>query len=532
MKLYTKLLFLSSLFCLGACSWLDIEPEGEATSDKLFSTGDGIRSVISGVYKAMTSKNLYGVELQFGLIDCVSQQYTWDWNHSSTDTKNKYREAKAFNYQYADLRKSIDAIWADGYNVIANANNLIQNLQNTSPDVFAGGEMERNMILGEAYACRGLMHFDLCRMFAPAPVMNETGLYLPYVDSYPNIQPVGIEVKQFLEKVVADLEEGRRLTADFDLSPLGQSMSSSYRSRYEGQLDYGMEGYQQENTIDDFYKGRGFRLSYYAITAILARVYQYMGNDDKAYEYADQLLTFQATTIDGNKNNMYEEEYWWDVQNDKIEERKHLKMPSNLIFALYNEDAYEDYGLDSYFKKKVDDNNVGQWFVIDLSGQGFFKNPETGEDEREADPRGNFLLFTPDYNSFSEGHDFISAKGYSSETSSIRQDNVKILPVIRTTEMRYIKAEVLAKRGQFDKAYEILNKIRQNRNIWDPALQQQNTMEKFLRDMVNDAQREYLSEGQLFYLYKRLNYDVQIGNTKRKMTKTEYMFPLPDNQNM
>lgn len=287
MKLYTKFLFLASLFCLGACSWLDIEPEGEATSDKLFSTGDGYRSVISGVYKAMTTKNLYGVELQFGLVDCISQQYTWNWYYSSTDTKNIYREAKAFNYQDADLRKAIDAIWADGYNVIANANNLIQNLQNASPDIFAGGEMERTMILGEAYACRGLMHFDLCRMFAPAPVTGESGLYLPYVDTYPNIQPVGIEVKPFLEKVVADLEEGRRLTEAFDLSPLGQSMSSSYHSRYEGQLDYGMEGYQQENTIDDFYKGRGFRLSYYAITAILARVYQYMGNDDKAFECAN-----------------------------------------------------------------------------------------------------------------------------------------------------------------------------------------------------------------------------------------------------
>ena len=531
MKLYTKLLFLASLFCLGACSWLDIEPEGEATSDKLFSTGDGYRSVISGVYKAMTTKNLYGVELQFGLVDCISQQYTWDWYYSSTDTKNIYREAKAFNYQDADLRKAIDAIWADGYNVIANANNLIQNLQNASPDIFAGGEMERTMILGEAYACRGLMHFDLCRMFAPAPITGESGLYLPYVDTYPNIQPVGIEVKPFLEKVVADLEEGRRLTEAFDLSPLGQSMSSSYHSRYEGQLDYGMEGYQQENTIDDFYKGRGFRLSYYAITAILARVYQYMGNDDKAFECANQLLTFQATTIDGNKNDMFVSDEWWNLQTDNIEDRKYLKMPGNLIFALYNEDAYEDYSLDSYFKKKVDDNNVGQWFVIDMRGQGFFKNPETDEDEREKDPRGKFLLFTPDYNNFSSGDYFISAKGYCSDSEKIRKDNVKILPVIRTTEMRYILAEVYAKRGQFDEAYKLLNKIRENRGMWNP-LTQQNTMDKFLRDMVNDAQREYLSEGQLFYLYKRLDYEVQIGNAKRKMTKSEYMFPLPDNQNM
>ena len=308
-------------------------------------------------------------------------------------------------------------------------------------------------------------------------------------------------------------------------------MSSSFHSRYEGQLDNGMEGYQQENTIDDFYKGRGFRLSHYAITAILARVYQYMGNDDKAFEYADKVLTFQATTLDGNKRDMFEEENWWDLQSsDKLEDRKHLKMPSNLIFALYNEDAYEDYGLDSYFKKKVTDNNPGQWFVIDLRGQGFFKNPETKEDERD-DPRFKFLLFTPEYSSFSNGNYFISAKGFGSESATIRKDNVKILPVIRTTEMRYIKAEVFAKRGQYDEAYKLLNKIRENRGIWTP-LTQQNTMEKFLRDMVNDAQREYLSEGQLFYLYKRLNYDVQIGDKKRKMEKAEYMYPLPDNQNM
>ena len=53
-----------------------------------------------------------------------------------------------------------------------------------------------------------------------------------------------------------------------------------------------------------------------------------------------------------------------------------------------------------------------------------------------------------------------------------------------------------------------------------------------MEDMVRDAQREWISEGQLFYLYKRLGWKVQIGNSKRKMTKAEYMFPLPDNQSM
>ena len=50
--------------------------------------------------------------------------------------------------------------------------------------------------------------------------------------------------------------------------------------------------------------------------------------------------------------------------------------------------------------------------------------------------------------------------------------------------------------------------------------------------MIRDAQREWISEGQLFYLYKRLGAKVKIGNTSRKMNKSEYMLPIPDNQNM
>lgn len=201
-KIYTTVFILLSACFMTACSgWLDIEPEGQATNDKLTETGDGYRTMLSGVYKAMTSKNLYGVELQFGIVDCISQQYTWEWMASSGISANTiYQRAREFNYYDVSLRETIDAIWKDGYNVIANANNLIQNIADENPDKFAEGELERDMILGEAYACRALMHFDLCRLFAPAPVENEGGAYLPYVDTYPNIQPEAIEVKPFLEK--------------------------------------------------------------------------------------------------------------------------------------------------------------------------------------------------------------------------------------------------------------------------------------------------------------------------------------------
>lgn len=138
MKIKIQIILLISGLFFGSCrDWLDLQPEGEATSDELFTTGDGYRSVLAGIYQAMTSKNLYGVELQFDIVDCISRQYTWNWQYSD-DGKSMYRSAGSFDYYNVSLRPTIDAIWKDGFNVVANANNLLQNTEKASPDLFAG----------------------------------------------------------------------------------------------------------------------------------------------------------------------------------------------------------------------------------------------------------------------------------------------------------------------------------------------------------------------------------------------------------
>ena len=39
----------------------------------------------------------------------------------------------------------------------------------------------------------------------------------------------------------------------------------------------------------------------------------------------------------------------------------------------------------------------------------------------------------------------------------------------------------------------------------------QASLDGFLKDLVREGQREWISEGQLFYLYKRLNFEVKRG---------------------
>lgn len=547
MKIYLQMILLFSLLSLGSCKdWLDLQPEGQATSDELFTTGDGYRSVLAGIYQAMASKNLYGVELQFGIVDCMSRQYTWNWNYNELGP-DMYKIAREFDYYNSSLRPTIDNIWKDGFNVVANANNLIQNLDGASPDLFAGGEPERRMILGEAYACRALMHFDLLRLFAPAPVHDEGEQRVPYVEDYPNIQPNGIGVKSFLEKVIRDLNTARSLTIQFDTTALGMSLSASGNARFYGTLESNMEGHQNENTVDGFYMGRGYRLSYYAISALLARVYQYAGMQEEAFRLADSVLNFKATGMAGVSYDMFSKDEFRDFQVDDYEQKKNLKAVSNLIFAVYNEEAYNDYSLGRFFQKRADGMNKGSWLMLDLDNQKIFQKTDGGSDESEIDIRSKYLLFKPEDNSI-WGNYKISAKWYCSDNLTIRKANVQILPVIRATEMRYIMAEYYAREQQFEQAYQILNQIRQNRATWAefPVEGQEwgewKTMEDlpvaqdyetFQKDLIRDAQREWISEGQLFYLYKRLGAKVYFKEDEiRELNKSEYMLPVPDNQSM
>lgn len=118
------------------------------------------------------------------------------------------KAAAKFEYTNTQVSASIESAWGIAYNIIANANDLLQNVEKASNDIFAEGEMERKMIMGEAYACRALIHFELLRLFAPA-LVNDDGrnIYSLCRVLIPVLSASKLGVKPYLEKVIADLEK-------------------------------------------------------------------------------------------------------------------------------------------------------------------------------------------------------------------------------------------------------------------------------------------------------------------------------------
>lgn len=517
MKTYTITLFLGAAALLASCSnWLDLKPETQATEKQIFSTGEGYRSVLNGLYKSMGTPQLYGRELSFGFVDCISQQYDLTLGKMA---RNEYMDAAKYAYGSQLLNPVIDKIWDKAFNIIANSNNLLQNIKTTSPDFFSGGATEQRLIMGEAYACRASVHFDLLRLFAPAPVNDDKRAYVPYVETYPEIQANGIDVEAFLGKVITDLETALTLVADFDTTALGKNMMATADSRFFDKRDNLPITEQQEDVL---YKGRGYRLNYYSITALLARVYQYAGKHTEALACAEKAAGFQTKGIWGEDIQMFKDDFY-GLQSGSLESRKDQRVLPNLIFAIYNNKAYDEFELEEFFKIKSG-ALMPSYLVINMENQKIFENKER-MDEANTDIRARYLIFKAD------GVFPLSAKYYNSSDIAVRDRNLSVIPMIRLTEMSYIAAECYARQNNFGKAAEILNTVRSNRDCTTPL--QISNWGDFVEELVRDARREWISEGQLFYLYKRLNAGVDFGkNIVRPLERQEYLLPIPDSQSL
>ncbi len=271
MKIYNWIITVVLLLSVCGCNdWLDVSPEDTVDEKELFATGEGYRNALNGVYRQMSLPSLYGQEMSWGLVDVMGQVYS----ATGLTVYNPYGiVVREYDYDNSVVEPLIQAIWSDSYNAIANCNNIVGRITGEVPSKFRGGEEEQNMIHGEALALRALLHFDLLRLFAPAPVTNPAGNYIPYFENYPSIYEPDKSVTEILSLVERDLLRAKELIAPFDTLSGKSMLHPEKRIKNE---------YISNSVTDLFFLYRGFRMNYYAVTALLARVYNYAGEHEKA----------------------------------------------------------------------------------------------------------------------------------------------------------------------------------------------------------------------------------------------------------
>lgn len=116
---------------------------------------------------------------------------------------------------------------------------------------------------GEMLAVRAMMHFDILRLFASA---DQSKRGIPYVRTFDfSVKPF-YTVGECLDFIINDLTEAENLLENVE--------TIAYP--------------RDDSQYDKFNCWRETHLNYYAVQALLARVYWYKGNNAKAAEYAEK----------------------------------------------------------------------------------------------------------------------------------------------------------------------------------------------------------------------------------------------------
>lgn len=497
---YFIYILLFTLALTSCNDWLDVAPEDEIGEEELFADGEGYRNALNGVYKAMAEYGLYGKHLTWGIMDALAQYYTYDNARSIHDMAEG---AAKYDFKQEDFKKDIESVWSKAYNAVANCNNIIQNIEGADPEKFVYKGWEKNMIWGEALALRAFIQFDMLRLFAPAPVANPTKAYIPYISVYPSYVPTKLTVKECLERIIDDLKAALPLVAEHDTLVDANRLMVWFETPGAGD--------------ERFIRTRGYRLNYWAVTALLARVYLYAEMPDEAYEKARQL-------IDAHEKKRF-------FSFEKYVSTAGRKLYGDVIAGLYAPKVYEwEAELNDFTAPSSYNWQYLEVFDVEKLYEGDLYYDDYYEKTTSRDVR-----FKEQLSDIDGDGTYVSLK-YRRVYGTSATDEVSntLVPLIRMSEMYYIAAEVMAEKD-LEQAKEYLFKVKSGRGFYSSDIRTMreriNSVPLLKAAILNDARRDFIGEGQMFFMYKRLGEPIPAPEGAIiPAAEEKFVIPVPDSE--
>jgi hypothetical protein len=488
--IYTLLIILPLTSCN---KWLDVKPTTQVTTDELFSSYAGFSNALNGCYIKLKARNIYGEKLTMSNIESMAQHWRIIQNSRLQDF-----ELKNFNYDGDNAKEAASSIYAGLYNVIAQANMIINNID-TYGSVIKD-PVSKAIIEGEAYAIRAFCHFDILRLFGQLPTGATINISLPYAETVSNTtMPKYYNYSEFIAKIESDLNKAESTLKDKD--PIFNYTFNYLNTFNASQID---------NIVldDEFHGYRQNRFNYWAIKALQARFYLYVGKKERAYTIAKSVI--EAKGADGN--DLITLSGLNDINSG------YLACPSECLMMLNVHDimTYSPTVLAAGTAQVRETHLV----ITNDQHTKLFEGQQTASHNRfnslwnrsMMDPSGNMYPVLMKYN-------------YNSSTSVspyLELTKRQVIPILRLSEMYLI-------------VMETTNDLTEANTLWSRYLLSHNvlqtgdaftSLEVVRSEVINEYRREFFGEGHMFYTYKRLNSPNMLWRTA-PISEANYIVKLP-----
>lgn len=467
--LFASLIIFQALSCK---KFLHVQPRDYMFEEEAFSTKKSVESVLNGVYKSLADSMSYGNALSINATEQMAQYY---YSHGA-DYRNLFTE-----YTYIFMKPYFGKIWSTAYRSILGVNNFCTRLEDPAFKVLE--PTERDILLGEGYAIRAFLHFDQLRLFGPVYLLKPDVAAIPYVRK-PNTEPQPmLSAKKVVEQILLDLDAALIL---LEKDPV----------RTKGANKITIPGIGESI---DFLSNRHRRMNYFAVKTLQARVLLYAGKKTEALASAKSVIleqeaffswqTEQQMSIDP----LLTGESFFGIENKKIYDYYRV-----LFSPLLKDEKIittKPARLDELYNPLSNDLRLKYWFKVGLEGDKTYKV-------------------------------FVKFNNVTISDQSIRYYQ----PLIRKSELYLIAAE---SEPELQQGYFYLNSLRVIRGLPPVDYQVGNTANDLITAIREEYQREFIGEGQTFFMFKRFNASSisnADGTGRKNMDESMYVVPLPEDE--
>ncbi|HWK06016.1 MAG TPA: RagB/SusD family nutrient uptake outer membrane protein [Puia sp.] len=470
------ILLIGAVLLISSCSksYLNRTPYNAAPYSTAIQSESDMQLANVGMYSALRNTDLYGRTLP------VKGDLMAD--NSFVTTANSGRYISLNSYAFANSDSYAAAIWSNAYIAIKYANTIINS---KLPDTAANiGEY-----IGEAYAVRALMHFELVRNFAHPYTMAPDDPGVPIVTLFDSTAlPARNTVREVYTQVINDLEKAYSLMS--------------------------------------VYRGTAY-FSKYAARALEARVYQNMG------DWPDALTMSLDVINNGGWSLLKSSDYVSPSGNLGTAASNSTYTPGGYWANPGVQSATKNETLFEVASDLANNNGFDQIGFIYLQLGGGYGDM-MGTDTLYAlyaatDVRAGLYVRAPaKYRSGQGGNINLNYK-YSNAAGSGDKDDTKVL---RLADIILIAAEAYYNAGDYTNANSYLNMVAQKRDLsfagWN------DTGAQVLEDILIERRKELAFEGSRFWDLVRLQRSwTKIGNQSPMVTisvspgNIGLIFPIP-----
>ena len=236
--IYTILLIVAVAF--HSCD-IERNPYDQIAVDDLFSDPGSIETATIGNYALL--KGDVGFD---GWVDDLHRISEYAGDNVTLSGGTTDHLFFLYNYQSIATNSRVDRFWRNSYKIVVGANIMIEKIDE-------GVSSEQDQLLGENYYLRGLVFFQMGNVFGRPYSQGGSNLSIPLkLTSDTDDRPDRHTVQEVYDQVLSDLLKAESL--------MTENKGASFASREAAQ-------------------------------ALLSRVYLYMGDNAKAEEYADKVIT-------------------------------------------------------------------------------------------------------------------------------------------------------------------------------------------------------------------------------------------------